>query len=569
MTAFVGTLVSSLTNFTSGEQPVDNKAESAKEKLAGLGLRQQKQGNKNLNWHGHQNPNNANLQAKQQEHEKKQEQAHEKKQEPKKKLVNVSHLQIELDPLSDVEMSPLTMPTPSWISPPNLSNDSRRLSEYPSPWPTFNTELDSPTLSKGAFEAKIAGVIDDLFISEDVEECAFSIQTLGCDTLHDLLLQKLIHTGMEKGVATFPLVTSFVAELKDMLLVTETQLLRTLHSFATSMSDLQLDIPHVEHYMYTLIKAFVDKKVLDGDMIFSQLPEQILRIGNVEPHLSNVRTFKKQLKPLLETFFHTGDFEVFNSAVRRINLPQCHHEFIKQGCLMAFDRHNRERSLLPRLFSNAYGCSLLTSADIQLGFAALLGCLDEGTLDCPRIGMFMTEIMTHAVMDELVSSDLLHRQLRLCFGGVRGRGVLEGVLRRTPEHSRKVWGNGDYNQLIAEMDQTINEFFDTLDFQEVGNILAELHLSKDQEIRFLCSLLTESMVRQQVTPAVELTKYLLDVFWSRQDVATVVESIRATSCDLVLDIPNVRECTTHLMNHCIAVDALDANFRVLDKLEEV
>jgi hypothetical protein len=123
-----------------------------------------------------------------------------------------------------------------------------------------------------------------------------------------------------------------------------------------------------------------------------------------------------------------------------------------------------------------------------------------------------------------------------------------------------ICGQGDFSQLIQEMEDTIEEFFDSHDFQEVSKIIGELHLSKDHEIVFLRLLLIEAMRRQQIAPAIDLTKYLLEAHWTKYDVSKALEQIRELSDDLVLDTPHIVDITTELVYELIAIGAIDEDF---------
>jgi len=558
MTTFVNSLFNSMTNFTTATDFNHGTPQPSvgpgKEKLHLTGLRQQQQ-------QIHQNTWKDRLGANLQHHEEDDEQEEERLKKRSQKILEMSPIQ---PCLSEID----TTATFNDGSPTLTRADSRRLSEYPSPWPTYSTALDSPTLSRSAFQEKIAIIIDDLFVSEDAEDCSFGVRTLGCPSFHDILARDVIAAALDKGEKHFPRVYSFLRDLFSSGSMSETQLLRSLHSISSSMKEFELDRPNIDYLLYTLVQGFINEDVLDQE-VFSQFPEQILCAGNAEPHLTNVRVFKRQMKPSLEMYFHTMDFTVISGALHRINMPQCQHEFVKMACHVAFDRNKRERELLPRLFFDATNSALLTAGDLQLGLSAVIGSIDDMSLDWPNARNYVTDLLTHLVLDELLSADLLHRQLRLGFGGPTGRDIYETVLRRTPEHSRKVWGDGDYNHLMNEMQNTITEYLDSYDCQEVGTILGELHLSKDLELLFLKTLLVECLARQQVGPGIRLTAYLLDVFWTKSDIAEALELIREDSSDLVLDMPNLRGETSHLINELTLYKLVDPGFRYMDKFDEV
>jgi len=450
------------------------------------------------------------------------------------------------------------LPSPSWQAGKSKRRPSQ-MSEYPAPWPIFESQLDTPSMSQEKFESEIRNIVEDLFISADYDECALSVAALDCESLHDLMMQKVIQAAIDKGPAHFPTITNLASTMLKSQQLTEVQLLRALHSFSTSLHELMIDVPRVSEYLYIIVANLVEAKCLDQNVI-CQFPESVLREGKVEPHLTNLRTFKKLTKPLIETYFHTSDFAVLDEGLRRINNFEFHHEFLKQAALISFDRNRRERAILLQLVDNAHENDLVDASGIQLSFACLLGYLEDGKLDCPHMSAFVTDIFTRAITNELVSADLLHRYLRLNFGGSSGRSVLEKVLHQTPEHSRKVWGDGDLEHLEKEMQNTIAEFFDSADMQEVGQILGELHLSKEYDVKFLHMLFLEAMNRQQLSQAIELAHYLLDIYWTKTDIGTVIEQIRSESHDLVLDIPNVREYTTYLIDGCHAVGALENCF---------
>lgn len=136
-------------------------------------------------------------------------------------------------------------------------------------------------------------------------------------------------------------------------------------------------------------------------------------------------------------------------------------------------------------------------------------------------------------------------------------GILQTVLHRTPEYSRKIWGGGgDASSLEKEIDSAVEEYFDAHDLEEVARIFGELHLSKELEVLFIERLIILSIEKDAkgrcIQLGLNLLHYLKDVFWGESEIENALGNIRSKSSDLILDIPKIGKWMNTLVARALA-----------------
>ncbi|CAL1148405.1 unnamed protein product, partial [Cladocopium goreaui] len=300
-----------------------------------------------------------------------------------------------------------------------------------------------------------------------------------------------------------------------------------------------------------------------------------------------VRAFKTELHcKIQEHLLRMGTADGLAAWLREECKPAFHHEVVVAACLCSFDgkpspdaywtscfdsgdlRAEKCRMVLDALVQLANSEHLLSETDIQIGFSRVLGIVTTDTREMEATETrsdfpHLVALLRGAVEKELLAAQFLKLARRLGYGGPLGMQALRWAQRQTPLHSRRVWGSGDLRQMRAEMHDTIEEYFDSHSTEELAQVIEELHLSSKEQARFweegdhllgtchkvtfLRKLLVAGMERGAQQVALYATEELLGFCWTDQEVEGAFQQLRDIEADLVLDFPEIRECTGKLV----------------------
>lgn len=431
------------------------------------------------------------------------------------------------------------------------------------PSPTCADVPETPRLEFGEFQRRVEQLAQEFFCSRDVDGMVASVLALECSSYHDELVAKLLRLSMDRKSDERDAVVSLLNKLSADGHVSAPQLARGFEKLVLSWDDLQLDVPDAAGQLATLLLAevgFLDKA------LFARLPEGLLRKlcagplsdqvarRRLERHLGELVQFKAALQEHLNgDLFERGSVEALAGWLTTADMPVFHHEVVLAACKGAIgeaaqpDRQGLALQLLSHLSTVEEGATL-GDVDMQMGFSRFLGEIGCGSGDVTKQrAEQMVAILRGAVQKELLPADFLKSAKRLRFGGVQGVEVLRQAQRQTPLYSRRVWGTGDARSFQSEVRNAILEYFDSGSAEELGNIIDELHLSGDEQARFMRKLMVTGMEAKDGDTALDAMSALLGRCWSLEEVRLAFEQLRDVAQDLVLDLPHCRELTNDLV----------------------
>jgi hypothetical protein len=61
--------------------------------------------------------------------------------------------------------------------------------------------------------------------------------------------------------------------------------------------------------------------------------------------------YKRAIEPIITEYFDSSDMDELLICIQEINVPSYTYEFVKRAVNMSFDRTDRERELVSKLFS--------------------------------------------------------------------------------------------------------------------------------------------------------------------------------------------------------------------------
>lgn len=470
-----------------------------------------------------------------------------------------------------------------------------RLVDCGVPAPTAETIIDTPRLDIQEFRRKALLLIDEFLCSRDVDGMVASVTALGCSPFHDDLAAQLLRAALDRKEAERTLVVELLGALVSGGHLATAQLVRGFEKLVLGWEDLRLDVPGAPGQLVALLSSKVG--LLDRSL-FARLPEELLRklleelVGGAREalcvHLEELSAFKSELSARLEedVFRDRSEEELFR-WLRAADKSALHHEVVLAACLgslkgeadtywmSCFDAEGlvaEKRAIALDVLGKLHSAAedwLLGEVDVQLGFSRLLGAIDGLVAAQPGSDEHVVNLLVGAVEKELLPAEFLKSARRLRFGGELGVKALRAAQRRTPLHSRRVWGSGDARHFREEVREAIQEFFDSKDTEELAKIIEELHLSEKEQAAFIRKLLATGVERREAEDALGAVAQLVGMCWSAAEVRAAFEQLRDSTADWVLDFPQCREGTTDLVSRAAAKGILERSDVVYDGMAVV
>jgi len=467
------------------------------------------------------------------------------------------------------------------ISPRPASLHDSRLVACAVPSPACGDAPEAPKLEFAEFRRHACQLAEEYFLARDCRDMVASISLLGCPTFHDELASLLLRASMDRGDDTREAVVLLLNALVTDGLLTDPQMARGFEKLVLGWEDLQLDVPDAPGQLAALLSARVG--LLDRGL-FARLPEGLVQklVVGLEPgpprealekHLAALREFKAGMDERLAEVLAGGAAEDVVEWLSRADKASFHHEVVLGACLVSLDDEDAQfqerRRVVLCLLAHLSSNYSLTDVDIQMGFSRLLGSLQHSggalTSELQKNNRDqVTSLFRGAVEHELLPAEFLKSVRRMRFGGSEGVEVIRNVERQTPMHSRRVWGSGDARHFRQEVRESIVEYFDAHNSQELGRIVEELHLSDQEQTMFIRKLLVTGMERGEAEAALDAAEALLGRCWTLSEVRGAFVELRDVQEDLVLDFPRCRECATELVFAAVGRGLLEQQDLICD-----
>lgn len=109
-----------------------------------------------------------------------------------------------------------------------------------------------------ALKAKIAGVVEDLFVNEEVDYAIESIESLQCDSLHYEVIKAILRSALDRNNRQRELTSRFLAYTVNSLFAPPS-IEKAFSTLLERVEDLYLDVPDVLH----LLSVFIARAVVD------------------------------------------------------------------------------------------------------------------------------------------------------------------------------------------------------------------------------------------------------------------------------------------------------------------
>jgi programmed cell death protein 4 len=253
------------------------------------------------------------------------------------------------------------------------------------------------------FKQKAVSIIQEYFLSDDVEEVIRSLDDLSSPNLNALFVKRLITSAMDRKNREKEMASVLLSSLYTEVITSE-DVAKAFVLLLESADDTALDIPDAaDELALFLARAVVDDILapLDLEEIKAQLKEGSLgsEIVNTSRALLSARhagerilrcwgggsgwaveDAKDKIAKLLEEFEAGGDVLEACQCIRDLDMPFFHHEVVKKALVMAMEKQNDN---LLNLLRECSGEGLITSNEMLKGFTRVADSLDDLALDIP------------------------------------------------------------------------------------------------------------------------------------------------------------------------------------------
>eukprot|EP00401_Gymnodinium_catenatum_P015268 CAMPEP_0117510034 /NCGR_PEP_ID=MMETSP0784-20121206/27782_1 /TAXON_ID=39447 /ORGANISM="" /LENGTH=480 /DNA_ID=CAMNT_0005305659 /DNA_START=99 /DNA_END=1541 /DNA_ORIENTATION=+ len=414
-----------------------------------------------------------------------------------------------------------------------------------------------------AFRKKAGQILAEYFLSEELEEAVQCLEEMKCGDMHDELVvfaarKAMDHrgggvdnSGPSRGLA---LVAALLVKLHTRSVLENAVFARAFEKLFCTWQDMALDVPDCANTIVELLGECIEHGCLSSHF-FAKLPEGLIKGYTNQRYrekLAGVREglqkFKAWANACLEEYFVAKSVEEVRISAQEKGMWEYRHEFVKKAILVAFDRAAADVRVDGSLdativlLAHLHRCETLSKDDIYWGTIRMLGTIEDVMLDCPTAPDLATDFLCAAVVEELISVPFLKRCRLLRTGGPSAKSVLEEVERKFPEYTRAHIGEQDFK---AELRQTILEYFDANDKDEVRKVVQEMQPLGDERagelVRKVCVFAMERSGEE-----CDLALNLLEFLHKHEEIESLqlaagFEQIYERMDDLILDVPDALE----------------------------
>lgn len=232
---------------------------------------------------------------------------------------------------------------------------------------------------------------------------------------------------------------------------------------------------------------------------------------------------------------------------------------------MSFDKGDRERELISKLFSIGYP-DHFSSNMVGKGFERLFELVDEIEKDAPNARNMLSTYVTRAVVDEIIPPSFLSDAVVCNLGGE----IIEHAKRMlSRDHAgamlERGWGPGDgrpVEEMKVAVDHLLQEFLISGDLDEAVRCISEL-----QAPQFYHEIVKRAVVCALDKTEIEQLQMssLLDYLVER-DLLTKLQATKGFNRlhvlvnELCLDTPAAKQILADFLSRAIEGNVLEANY---------
>lgn len=261
------------------------------------------------------------------------------------------------------------------------------------------------------------GIINEFFISGDLEEAEKSINEFNAEHQHHIFVKKAIFVAMEKKAYERELVSKMLSAFYNTVL-SSSKISQGFHYALDSLEDASLDIPDAKDTLAKfLARAIIDEilppkflrtcdkiaktktakeaiVLAQGHINQSHGSERLSRIWG-PGDLSSVKRLKLEARAIFAEYFVTEDLKEAEDCLRRLNAPSFHFQVVKQAVRLALENF-QESSKIMTVLKYFVETGLISQNQLVQGFRCCVETLNDTVLDLPGADVLLAKLMEQA-----------------------------------------------------------------------------------------------------------------------------------------------------------------------------
>jgi len=283
--------------------------------------------------------------------------------------------------------------------------------------------LIGPQYTLAEFKRRLSECIDELFASEDVEECVRSLLELQCPEFSFEIVKKVISKALDRRAKECELASRLLSASTPRLL-SERDVARGFERLFEAVDDLSIDAPNAP----TIVSDFLVRSVVDealpprylGDRVFAALGGDVVtrarRLLSREHALSkleriwgpgdgrDVGELKHAVDDLVGEYLTSHDLTEATKCVRELAAPAFGHEVVKRAVTAALPKDSTSRKAMSELLKKLVLEEVVSTTQAKRGFARLNDALADLTCDVPNTAALLKEFEASAARDGVLQS---------------------------------------------------------------------------------------------------------------------------------------------------------------------
>jgi len=253
------------------------------------------------------------------------------------------------------------------------------------------------------FKKTIKQAAAEYLQSNDAEEFCRIVNAEGCSVFHSDLPAILVKYSFDLTDAERARISNLLLALHKAGLITHAQVGAGFRKIYNHLPDILVDAPQARIHLREHVSFAVAAGILDAGLAKQLEAEQELLADQAK-----VSELKKKIDGIILEFFTSESLPDAVDALRELNAPWLHFEIVKRLVSHSLDHGNRQREGASIFLSDQVG-HLLTAADVEKGFVALLERVEDLSLDCPSALRDLSIFIARAVVDEVLPPAFLVR----------------------------------------------------------------------------------------------------------------------------------------------------------------
>ena len=263
--------------------------------------------------------------------------------------------------------------------------------------------IASAPMTLAAFKKEIIKVLEEYFVSFDMEEVQRNMFEINCPEYHYEFVKRCITMAMDRNENGCEVASKLLSYLYPKVLTTD-QIGKGFERLFEVCDDLVIDVPNAEKILARFTaRAVVDeiippKFLMDRDIMQLGGPiikkaRALLSIKHASARMAkgwgpgdgrSAQELKTEIKMILSEYFVARNIEETTNCIVALNAARFYHELVKRAVIFSMPKNEKDQEMVSSLFKHLFDYGAISSDQFIIGFARLFDEIHDISLDTPN-----------------------------------------------------------------------------------------------------------------------------------------------------------------------------------------